>query len=115
MIFSPLDQQRPSHSVPRVHSAYLAEGLGEGLGLRTVRPAIFALSALYSAQMQQHSAGDFVKELEVRPHHSMALHMGRFFPARTAEQCVASVPKPSVACGGFGAGAAFVGTGLEES
>ena len=72
----------------------------EGLGLRTVRPDIFALSALYSAPMQLHSAGDFAKE---------------FLPASTAVQCVAPVPKPSAACGDLGAGAAFVGTVLGKS
>ena len=42
---------------------------------------------LHSAQTHLHSAGNFSKELVVHPHHSMALLMGRFFPAKMSTKC----------------------------
>ena len=45
------------------------------------------LPHLHSAQMHPHSAGNFSKELAVHPHHSMALLMGLFFPAKMSTKC----------------------------
>ena len=86
---------------------------------------------LHWAQMQQHSARNFTKELVVQPHHFMALLIGRFLPAKmsvsdslcsllppgaslTKVPCVAPVPEASVAFGGLGADAVLVVIVIEE-
>ena len=61
--------------------------LVENFDLHTLHLDILALPALHSVQMQLYSAGNLSKELVVHPHHSMALLMGLFFPAKMSPKC----------------------------
>ena len=141
MIFRTLQRRQSSRAVPKVPLiTWWRPRLKPQFARCPTRHCCHVRTALGPDAL--HSAGNFTKELVVRPRHSMALLMGRFLSARLSVTCggrhsssvsdppcsllplgaasntvqhVASVSKPTVVCSVLGAGAALVGMVLEES